>query len=195
MEHLIYNKISYDIGKYKDLLLEEINNKESFFKTYAYKFAGDVVVWPYHGEFRTVRNEDIEDCPVLKQVEKEFNNKYHINAEGRYYTLPPEYELTPHKDFGTKCAINFILKGSSPIVFHEALTEAAAEGNNYRIVHQQNSSLMNYKIVHKQAYDQALLNLQELHSVPKSSTGRILLKFSIFDESYEEVLRKIKYYD
>ena len=54
---------------------------------------------------------------------------------------------------------------------------------------------MKYKIVHKQTYDQALLNFQELHSVPKSSTGRIILKFSIFDESYEEVLEKIKYYD
>ncbi len=54
---------------------------------------------------------------------------------------------------------------------------------------------MNYKIVHQQAYDKALLNLQELHSVPKSSTGRIILKFSVFDESYEDVLKKIKYYD
>ena len=31
MEHLIYNKISYDIEKYKDLLLEEINSNRKFF--------------------------------------------------------------------------------------------------------------------------------------------------------------------
>ena len=50
-------------------------------------------------------------------------------------------------------------------------------------------------MLYKQKYVKALLNLQKIHSVPKSKTSRIIIKFSIFDESFEAVKNKIEKYN
>ena len=42
-------------------------------------------------------------------------------------------------------------------------------------------------------YSQALVNVQREHSIKTDNEERIMLKFSIKDKSFEEVLNNIKY--
>jgi hypothetical protein len=42
-------------------------------------------------------------------------------------------------------------------------------------------------------YSQALVNVQKEHSIRTDNEERIMLKFSIKDKSFEEVLNNIKY--
>ncbi len=195
MEDLIFNKISYNIEKYKDFLLDEIEDQKELLKQYVYKKNNEEFVWPYHGEYSTVRLEDTKECKILRYVEKEFNDLYHINSKGRYYVLPPNYELTPHNDVGTKCGFNFVLKGSSPIVFHKGDWPGPLINKTYFDEVNKKPNYDNYPVLYKQKYIKALLNLQKIHSVPKSKTSRIIIKFSIFDESFEAVKNKIEKYN
>ena len=84
----------------------------------------------------------------------------------RFYRQKKNFEIPPHKDLNTTCAVNFLVSQEpGPITFTDI-------GDIY------------YKV--------ALLNLQQEHSVKKSEGERILLKFSFFDVSYEECKDKLK---
>ena len=86
----------------------------------------------------------------------------------RYYIQKNTFDLPWHKDRGTECSINFVLNGEAPISFRDG---------NY-------------------VYKYAILNTQEEHAVFNTSQteDRILLKLSIFDHPFAEVVnRYIKY--
>ena len=88
----------------------------------------------------------------------------------RFYKQQANTCIGMHKDRytnpdrGPACSVNIILsKKSSPIVFEDV-------GN------------INYKC--------ALLNLAKQHSIPSFEEERLLLKFSIFDVSYEDAFQR-----
>ena len=71
-----------------------------------------------------------------------------------------------HSDINTKCCINIILsKDSAPIVFED---------------------------IGEVTYKCALLNITKRHMVPAFHLERLLLKFSIFDKTYEEARLSLK---
>ena len=97
----------------------------------------------------------------IDNIMKELN----IVGSPRFFFQQPHFHLKPHRDYGTQCAVNFILNGTTPINI---------EGKEY-------------------VYSQALVNVQREHSIKTDSEERIMLKFSIKDKSFEDVLKDIKY--
>ena len=97
----------------------------------------------------------------IENIMKDLN----IKGSPRFYFQQPHFHLKPHRDYGTQCAVNFILNGTTPINI---------EGKEY-------------------VYSQALVNVQREHSIKTDNEERIMLKFSIKDKSFEEVLNNIKY--
>jgi hypothetical protein len=100
----------------------------------------------------------------LDKIMKDFG----VNAKPRFYFHAPNYHLPMHTDNGTQCSLNFIIgsfEDMAPIIFED--------GEIF--------------------YKQCLLNTQVKHSVLNKDKERILLKFSIFDRSYEDVVRTLKY--
>jgi hypothetical protein len=91
-----------------------------------------------------------------------------VMGETRFYYQEPNYYLPPHRDFGTKCAINFVLS------------------DNYCPININGKDYM---------YKQALINVQEEHSVKNNNTERLIFKISVFDYDYETVSKIIKYRD
>ena len=88
------------------------------------------------------------------------------NMKPRFYWLKPNAILPVHVDNGTKCSINFVLsENAAPITY---------DGVDY-------------------FYKQALINTSIPHGVTNGHQERILLKLSIFDKSFEEFSKTIKY--
>lgn len=88
-----------------------------------------------------------------------------VNGKPRFYYLQPYAEIPEHVDNGTLCSLNFVLtENASPIMFGD------------REYH----------------YDAVLLDTTVPHKVKNNQYERIMLKISIFNESYEQVLEKIK---
>lgn len=86
----------------------------------------------------------------------------------RYYVQAKDSSVPFHSDMNTECAINIVLSNrAGPIIFED---------------------------IGEVVYRCALLNTTKRHGVPKFKTERLLLKFSIFDKTYEEVRRKFKEY-
>jgi hypothetical protein len=95
-------------------------------------------------------------------------NDLEVTGKPRFYYLQPNAIIPEHKDNGTKCSINIILtEHAAPITFGD---------KDYY-------------------YDTILLNTTLPHSVTNNEHERIMLKISIFDESYESVAARIKYRD
>lgn len=91
---------------------------------------------------------------------------FEVTGKPRFYWLKSNAYLPTHVDNGTTCSINFILSDNpSPVTFNR---------KNY-------------------LYKQALLNTSTPHSVFNTSSERILLKISIFDETYKQLAQRIKY--
>jgi hypothetical protein len=91
---------------------------------------------------------------------------FEVDGKPRFYWTAPNSVIPEHTDNGTQCSLNFILsEDPAPITFF---------GEDYY-------------------YDQILLNTTQPHSVTNTSTERILLKISIFDETYEQLSKRLKY--
>lgn len=86
-----------------------------------------------------------------------------IQGKARFYWLEPLAIIPEHVDNGTLCSLNFMLTGSAPITI---------KGNDY-------------------SYESILLNTTVPHSVTNNEQERIMLKISIFDETFEEVAERI----
>ena len=85
-------------------------------------------------------------------------------AKPRFYYMKPHMVLPLHVDLNTQCSFNFILTDNpAPIEI---------EGVDY-------------------FYTQALLNTTKQHTVFNTSEERVLLKLSILNQSYENILRSI----
>ena len=91
---------------------------------------------------------------------------FEVDGSPRFYWLDPFATLPQHVDNDTQCSINIILtENPAPITF---------AGVDY-------------------TYRQALLNTALPHSVRNGEYERIILKISIFDETYESLSARIKY--
>jgi hypothetical protein len=89
-----------------------------------------------------------------------------VDGSPRFYWLEPFANIPQHVDNGTQCSINLIItENPAPITI---------EGVDY-------------------TYRQALLNTALPHSVRNGEAERIMLKISIFDETYESLSARIKY--
>ena len=98
----------------------------------------------------------------IEKIMKELN----IIGKPRFFYQKSNFNLKPHKDFGTQCGVNILLS-DDPVPIN-------IEGVDYH-------------------YSQALINLQKEHSVVNDSKERVLLKFSIPDKSFEQVASEINY--
>ena len=83
----------------------------------------------------------------------------------RFYLQEKNWNLPFHKDRGTLCSINYVLSNTKDKI--------------------------KFKDV-EISYQCALVNVQEEHSVTDLSEDRLLFKVSIFDKTYEEVLKILK---
>ena len=91
---------------------------------------------------------------------------FKVNGKPRFYWTKPHSVIPSHTDNNTQCSLNFILSDDpAPITFFS---------REYR-------------------YDQILLNTTIPHAVTNGATERILLKISIFDETYEHLSMRIGY--
>lgn len=91
---------------------------------------------------------------------------FEVQGKPRFYWLEPFAEIPEHVDNGTMCSINLILTDSpAPIIIN---------GKEF-------------------IYKQALLNTTIPHAVYNGPTERVMLKISIFDETYEQLAKRIKY--
>jgi hypothetical protein len=78
----------------------------------------------------------------------------------RYYVQKKGSSVPFHRDMNTECSLNIILSNrAGPILFED---------------------------IGEVVYRCALLNTTQRHGVPKFKTERLLLKFSIFDKTYDE---------
>jgi len=106
----------------------------------------------------------------IEKYEGQLANKimmdFGVFGKGRFYWLEPFAEIPEHVDNKTLCSLNFILSDeAAPITIN---------GKEY-------------------FYEQCLLDTQQPHSVTNGPKERIMFKISIFSESYDEVLKRLKY--
>jgi hypothetical protein len=100
-----------------------------------------------------------------KHVDKIMRD-FEVDGSPRFYWLEPFADIPQHVDNGTQCSINLILtENPAPIT---------VDGVDY-------------------TYRQALLNTALPHSVRNGEDERIMLKISMFDETYESLSARIKY--
>lgn len=89
-----------------------------------------------------------------------------VKGSPRYYWQDANSTLPMHTDNGTTCSINFVLTPNpAPVTIEE---------EDY-------------------VYTQCLLNTTKLHGVKTNDEDRILLKISIFDESFEDLTKRLPY--
>lgn len=88
---------------------------------------------------------------------------FSVQGKARFYWLEPRAFIPEHVDNGTLCSLNFILTGNAPITIG---------GKDYE-------------------YESVLLNTTIPHSVTNNDQERIMLKISIFNETFEEVAERI----
>lgn len=97
---------------------------------------------------------------------KKIADDFGIECNARFYWQQPHSYLPPHVDNGTQCSLNFVLSDDPAPV--------NVEGVDYY-------------------YKAAFLNTTLKHSVRTGDTPRLLLKFSIFNQSIEDVGYKYLY--
>lgn len=91
---------------------------------------------------------------------------FEVEGRPRFYWLKPFAVIPEHTDNETQCSINIILsEDPAPITI---------QGQNFY-------------------YNQALLDTTVPHSVVNGPEERIMLKISIFNESFQELRQRIKY--
>jgi len=91
---------------------------------------------------------------------------FEVIGKPRFYWLAPYAVIPEHVDNETTCSLNFILTNdAAPITI---------DGKEY-------------------TYNQILLNTTLPHSVTNNANERIMLKISIFNESFEDLKKRIKY--
>ena len=124
---------------------------------------------PYTGRTQGI---DIEfsHWKILREIEFEYATYlckvFDVEAKPRFYIQDPNTTLDMHRDIGTQCSINVLLDSQKP-------ASVDFQDKSYK-------------------YSQCLLNVQNLHGVTTSEEPRVLFKLSIFNESFEEVYKKIK---
>ena len=96
----------------------------------------------------------------------EIMKDFGVSGSPRFYWQEPNSTLPMHVDNNTTCSINFVLtENPAPVTI---------EGTDY-------------------IYEQAVLDTTKLHGVNTNNEDRILLKISIFDESYADLIKRIPF--
>jgi len=124
----------------------------------------------YKKEFKSFKylRADRHDLPILTAECKRFVDHFGLHGydiNPRYYLCEAGGRFPPHKDMKTLCAVNHILSDRyAPLVI---------EGDEY-------------------LYKTAIIDLQrEHHVVNYGYEARMLLKLSVFDLSYEDMIAKL----
>lgn len=91
---------------------------------------------------------------------------FEVKGSPRFYWLKANTVVPPHVDNDTKCSINFILSdNAAPVNFDNQVFY----------------------------YKQCLLNTSRIHWVKNGPIERLLFKISVFDESYDDLRKRIKF--
>ena len=94
---------------------------------------------------------------------RDFEEILDTNIKPRFYIQERGFTLPFHRDRGTTCAINFVLSDTSdPIEFRD---------RSY-------------------TYKSAIIDVTREHQVTATTGDRVLFKMSIFDLSFDEVVRR-----
>lgn len=102
--------------------------------------------------------------PLIEKMMEDLNILH--NGKPRFYFLAPNFTLPRHVDNNTTCSFNFVLSDDpAPVSFDEEDV----------------------------LYYQGLLNTTVHHWVRNGPKERILFKISIFDTSFEEMAKTLKY--
>lgn len=102
----------------------------------------------------------------LKNIIEKYTGSRDVRP--RFYKQENRTKVPMHADHNTLCCVNIILSNkAAPIVFED---------------------------IGEVEYKCALLNITERHMVPEFKTERLLLKFSIFDVSYEKAREGLQEY-
>jgi len=105
-------------------------------------------------------------CKHNSKYIEQIMTDFDIKGKPRFYWLAPHAFLPEHVDHNTECALNFVLNDNpAPVLFGDV----------------------------EYLYTAALLNTQVPHSVVNNNEERILFKISIFEESYNNLSKRIKY--
>lgn len=103
----------------------------------------------------------------ISEYVKKIMSDFKVTGKPRFYWLQPYAVIPEHVDNETLCGLNFILTDqSSPISF----------GDQHYF------------------YESILVNTTLPHSVVNNEHERILFKISVFNETFEQVADRIKYY-
>ena len=100
-----------------------------------------------------------------KSISEEFSLLLNTSNKPKFLYQKAGYTIPFHKDRGTKCSINFILNETDDMI-------SFRDSNIF--------------------YRTALLNTQEKHAVLNPKYDRIMLKLSIFDKTYHDVLDTVR---
>lgn len=108
------------------------------------------------------------DLPILWQEYKRFVETFELQGydiRPRYYVCEANGRFPPHKDMKTQCAVNHIVSDRyAPLIIEDT----------------------------EYMYKTAVFNTQrEHHVVNNGYEARVLIKFSFFDLSYEDLLAKL----
>ena len=110
---------------------------------------------------------DTSKCKETRRLVDYFMAKLSTeDIRPRFYKQSANSAVPLHADINTKCCVNIMLSDDNgPFVFED---------------------------IGKVDYECALLNITKKHEVPAHTNERLLLKFSIFDITYEQALDRIK---
>jgi len=104
---------------------------------------------------------------VDNTIVRDFKKTVSYDFSPRYILHKSKTILTMHKDLGTECSINILIKSKNPAPID------FASGNTY-------------------FYKSALLNTQKEHGVKNLNEDRLILKFSFKDTPFNKVKEELK---
>lgn len=110
--------------------------------------------------------EDWKICHYDSEYIQTIMRDFDIEGKPRFYWLLPYALIPEHVDNGTECSINIVLtEHAAPITIRDFEYE----------------------------YETILLNTQIPHSVKNNNNERIMLKISIFNETFDQLSKRIRY--
>ena len=148
-----------DLPFSRELLLKEANNGTEF---KPFDSVPNTTSWFNKPSTWLVgKVDDVTICPEVNRLLAIIKARMDcVDVRPRYYKQEANTEVPLHADINTLCSVNIILVDDfAPIIFEE---------------------------IGEVTYKCALLNISKAHAVPPHPEIRYLLKYSIFDKTYEE---------
>ncbi len=122
-----------------------------------------------HEEWKIYSLQETDEFfPYIESIKNKFKvdgDFHHTGWLANWYFQDSNYFLPEHEDYLTQCSLNFNLgKNPAPVTVN---------GNDV-------------------VYTCSLLNVTKLHSVKNENEERILFKISIYSDTYESYLKRLK---